>query len=316
MADLSVDYAGLKLKNPLICASGPATDTVEGCKAAARNGFAAIVLKSIFHRGTGELRNQHAVPRFKAVDRFRPYERWTPAKGLDNVTVVAAGEAGSVRTEANYADFVNEVKKAVGDEVKIGASVVGPRQDPDGYEEYLDLFKNTRADFLELDLGYVRYYKRVDVAVEVVKRAKRKLSIPVTLKMAPFLTDPVEIALLFQDAGVDGITMFDIAWGIDFDINGMKFPIWNTVSYLAPGVTLPYTNACIESARTNGITTSISASFGPWYWEDVIKCIMCGADAVQLCRKVMVQGYQVASSFLKSVKTYTRKQKKCARSCG
>ena len=303
MADLSVNYAGLRLKNPLICASGPPTDRVAGCVAAAEHGFAAVVLKSIMHRGAGELRYKHAVPRFKVVDRFRPYQQWTPDKGVDNLAVVAAGEAGSVWTEEQYGEFINEAKQAVGEEVKVGASVVGPRN-PKGWDEYFDLFRSTKADFAELDLGYARYYKQVDDIVEIVKRAKSKLSIPVTVKMYPFLTDPVEVALILQNAGVDGLTMFDAAFGLDFDINGIRLPFWNTWLYMAPGVTLPYTNMCIASARMNGVATSISASFGVWYWEDVIKCIMSGSDAVQLCRRVMVRGYKEATSFLHEINAW------------
>lgn len=297
MADLSVNYAGLRLKNPLICASGPLTDTVERCRVAAKHHFAAIVLKSIMHRGAGELRYKHAVPRFKVVDRLRPYEKWTPDKGIDNMTVIAAGEAGSVWTEEEYGRFVDQVKQAVGDEVKVAASLMGPRNIR-GYQEYFELFSNSKADFIEIDFGYSRYYKKLNDAIEIIKLAKRTLSIPITVKMYPFLTDPIEIAVLFQEAGVDGLTMFDAAAGLDFDINGMKLPFYNTWSFIAPGVILPYTNLCIAGARLNNIKASLSASFGVWQWQDVIKCIMSGANAVQLCRRIMVRGYKEADTFL------------------
>ncbi len=303
MADLSVNYAGLRLKNPLICASGPPTDTVERCVAAAKHNFAAVVLKSIMHRGAGDFRYKHAVPRFKVVDRFRPYERWTPDKGIDNMAVLAAGEVGSVWTEEQYGRFVDQVKQAVGDEVKVAASLMGPRN-PQGYDEYFELFSKTKADFIEIDFGYARYYKRLDDAVEVIKQAKKKLSVPVTVKMYPFLTDPMEIALVFQNAGADGLTMFDAAAGLDFDINGMKLPFRNTWSFIAPGVTLPYTNLCIAGARLSNVTISLSASFGVWQWEDVIKCIMSGADAVQLCRRIMVRGYKEANAFLEKINAW------------
>ena len=48
MADLSTNYLGLKLKNPLIVGSSGMTGTVAGVKHAAENGAGAVVLKSIF----------------------------------------------------------------------------------------------------------------------------------------------------------------------------------------------------------------------------------------------------------------------------
>ena len=46
MGDLSSKYGGLKVKNPLVCASGPPTHTHEACLRAARAGFAGVVLKT------------------------------------------------------------------------------------------------------------------------------------------------------------------------------------------------------------------------------------------------------------------------------
>jgi dihydroorotate dehydrogenase len=46
MVDLSVNYCGIKFKNPLICAASPVTHTPEACQKAAKAGFAGAVLKT------------------------------------------------------------------------------------------------------------------------------------------------------------------------------------------------------------------------------------------------------------------------------
>ena len=48
MIDLSTEYLGLKLKNPIIAASSGLTGTIDGIKTLEKNGIAAVVLKSIF----------------------------------------------------------------------------------------------------------------------------------------------------------------------------------------------------------------------------------------------------------------------------
>ena len=48
MSDLSVDYMGLKLRNPIIIGSSGLTDKTESIRNLEQNGAAAIVLKSLF----------------------------------------------------------------------------------------------------------------------------------------------------------------------------------------------------------------------------------------------------------------------------
>jgi len=301
MADLSVDYAGFHLKNPLICASGPPTDTVEGCKAAAEAGFGAVVLKSIMHREVGPLRYQHAVPRFKVLDRFRPYDPWDPKKGIDSMGVSTRGEGGSVWTENEYPRFISDVKRAVGSLVKVGASAVASARNPHSWNEYIEMFRKSNADFVELDFGYARFYKYPQDLFDIVRRAKNSLPIPLTVKIAPFLTDPSGIVNGFEEAGADGITISDSTYCLDFDINGPKLPFHNTWAPFPTGVSLPYINRCIAECRMTGLKTSVSASFGVWHWEDVIKCIMAGSDAVQICRRVMLRGYREATDWLNKI---------------
>ena len=81
MADLAVKYAGLTLRSPFILGSGPRSDTVESCEAAAEAGFGAIVLKSLSSGRAGPDVYRHAVPRFTVVDRIHPTERWQLKKG-------------------------------------------------------------------------------------------------------------------------------------------------------------------------------------------------------------------------------------------
>ena len=308
MADLSVKYAGMTLKNPLICASGPPTDTVEGCKAASDAGFAAIVLKSASPAHVGPIGRQHAVPRFKVVDRHYPHERWNPKKGIVNMDIASAGEAGSVWGQEKYLWFINEVKRSVGPDVKVAASTAGSTRSLEAWDEFIDIFCQSECDFVELDMGYARYYTgSIDIPT-VIKNAKKKLKVPLTVKTAPFLTFPVDIAKMFQDAGVDGITMYDSTFVLDFDIDTLALPIWNTWCYFPGGFSKSYTNKCIAESRRAGITTSLSASFGPWEWQDAIKSIMSGADTVQMCRKVMMRGYKEATLWLKEMNAWLDKK--------
>jgi dihydroorotate dehydrogenase (fumarate)/dihydropyrimidine dehydrogenase (NAD+) subunit PreA len=219
------------------------------------------------------------------------------------MAVASAGEVGSVWVDS-YCQFINDVKKAVGEEVKVGASVIGRARDVTSWDSSFDIFKESTADFIEFDCDHPRYFRDPEYMPQVIQRAKEKLSIPITVKLPPFLSFPLETAKMVIDAGADAIAMFDLAVVLDFDINGLKLPFWNTWCYFPAGVSLPYTNFWIVQSRLGGITAPISASMGVWEWEDVIKCIMSGADAVQVCRKIMVRGYQEATAWLQKVNSW------------
>lgn len=311
MADLSVTYMGLKLKNPVILASGPLSDTVERCKAAADAGISAITLKSIMDRGAGEKRCKHAIGRFKVVNRLNPFEHWDPKQGLDNMGIIVWGEGGSVYTEEKYGWYINEVKRAVGEDVKVGASILGSGSRAEAWDEYLDICKNSKADYVELDFGYERYYWSPEIMEKVAKKAKRVLTVPLGVKMSPAVPFPYKWAKQFQDWGVDGLCMFDQggigSGGLEFDINTLKFPHFQGLwMFLCNGGNpVPGINKCIAEARIlSKVTIGITASWGISNWEHVIKCIMSGADGVQVHTRFMLRGFKEASEWLKGINNW------------
>jgi dihydroorotate dehydrogenase len=120
MADLSMEYAGLKFKNPIIAASGPTTDSIEMVEAAKKAGFGGMVLKSMGYKGYAETSMMKGVPRYKIVNRLDYTQRWTPKLGLDNMGLIVQGESISVWTD-KYLEFVDDCKKAAGSDMLIGA---------------------------------------------------------------------------------------------------------------------------------------------------------------------------------------------------
>jgi Fe-S-cluster-containing hydrogenase component 2 len=105
--------------------------------------------------------------------------------------------------------------------------------------------------------------------------------------------------------------MFDAYPVLDFDIETLSLPFRDTWCCFPGGFSVPYVCMCISACRLSGINTSISASFGPWEWTDVVKLIMSGADAVQSCRKVMVRGYKIAGEWLTNINDWLDNVQHC-----
>ncbi len=314
MADLSVKYAGMDFKNPIIGGSGPNYDTVDGCRAAVEAGVAGFILKSMAPGYLGQAGYQHAVPRFRVVSRFQPYARWNPQLGEENMDIHSAGEVGSTWGEEGYVEFAHKVRQVVGDKAKIGISTFGiefgaPRDTSpeEVYDKHFDILAqilaNGDGDFVELPLANSAF-NLLDVP-ELITKAKKKFPVPVTVKLSdPFDFPVVERTKMLQDAGVDGITMFDNTMALDFDIETRRFPFRDTWQYFPGGQTMPWVNACIARCRLSGVTIPVGGSFGVWEWQHVIKLILSGADIVQVCRKIMLRGYGVVTEWLTEINNW------------
>jgi Pyruvate/2-oxoacid:ferredoxin oxidoreductase delta subunit len=108
------------------------------------------------------------------------------------------------------------------------------------------------------------------------------------------------------EAGADGITMFNNSMGLEIDIETQSplFKGTNPTVLMPEGLTLPHTLYYTALTRLTGIEVGLSASFGVWVWSDIIKCIMCGADTVQTCRRVMTNGFGIATDWLEQVSNW------------
>lgn len=326
MVDLSVEYCGETLKNPLICASGPPTQSPEACIRAAKAGFSGIVLKTLFHKALGPFRYQYTRPRFKVLD-WRGLQDWRTMMSIPEKRVgekvelmrpphtllaLSGGDVGTYYLDEKYAEFVNKVKKIYKKyDAKVIASIGAGSQE--GWEELCGYVDDSEADMVELNLGcpWVSEADKAfggtagavpELAEKYTRICRKLLSIPIITKVNPLgIPNPTEVAKACERAGADGITSSDAGIkGLRIDIETGK-PLGLTFASTAGPYILSYTLGRIAEMRMEGIKISISASFGIWDWDDVIRCIMVGADTVQPCRAIMLKGYAEATRWLNKI---------------
>ena len=92
MIDLSVNYGGLKLKNPIVVASGGISKNIEMMRRAEEQGAAAIVMKTLFEE---EYARKNPAPCFNLIRRksgpqgatsFYTFEQASPFGKLKSIT--------------------------------------------------------------------------------------------------------------------------------------------------------------------------------------------------------------------------------------
>ncbi len=292
--DLSTTYMGLQLRNPLVASPSPLSHTVDGVRRLADAGVGAVVLHSLFEE---ELREQAALDA-RIVDR--PAESFPEA--LSYFPEQADEDAGPRR----YLSLIERAAATV--EIPVIASLNGTT--PEGWTDYARAMQDAGAAAIELNIYYVPGDTRVsgrDVEqrhIDVLQRVKQAVSVPVAVKLAPYFSSIGEIALRLDQAGADGLVLFNRF--LQPDVDPETFALLSTVVLSTPGDgLLPRTWIALLHGR---VGASLAATTGVEDATDVVKCLLAGADVVMSTSALLRHGPQHASVLLDGLATWMRRK--------
>jgi dihydroorotate dehydrogenase (fumarate) len=163
-----------------------------------------------------------------------------------------------------------------------------------GWIQYAKKFEEAGADAIELNVYYVAADPRmsgVDVEqryIDVLKAVKSTVKIPVAIKLSPFFSSMSNMAKRLDDAGADGLVLFNRFYQPDVDIEALE---------VVPNVQLSSSRSIRLPLRWIGILfghvkASLAATSGVHTAQDAIKLIMAGADVTMLCSSLLHNGTQ------------------------
>ena len=137
-----------------------------------------------------------------------------------------------------------------------------------------------------------------DTYVSIIRKVKETVSIPVIMKIGKNYSNIPSLVNLLKVNGADGVVLFNRFYQPDIDINNMQIVSGNVFSNHSDlSDTIRWT--AIVSGKIPGI--SIASSTGVHDWEDVVKCLLAGASAVQMCSAVYTHGAEIISQVLTCV---------------
>lgn len=291
MINLETTYMGLKLKNPIIVASSGLTNSVEKIKELESAGAGAVVLKSIFEEQINNEVNQ-------LIDRD-PQNLYPEAEDyIWNYT-----RNNSITRHLN---LLSEAKKET--EIPIIASI--NCMSASEWIVFAKEFENAGADALELNLFFVptdRNQKSETIEnyyTEIVEKVKENIKIPVSVKIGFYYTNLVAMADSLVGSGADSIVMFNRFYEPDISVD--KLEMVSSEVFSSP-------SDLRRSLRWVGLISSqlpqveIAASTGIHDSEAVIKQLLAGAQVVQLCSTVYINGSQVIAGIVDEMKVFMKK---------
>ncbi len=263
--DISTQFMGLQLPNPLIVSSSNLTDKIEGVRKAADAGAGAVVLKSLFEEdiaaGVAKTRSQ--------------------ALEMDPEAQAYMAQAGMLLEPDGYLELVESSVREL--DIPVIASL--NCYSSEWWIDYAERIENVGAHAIELNLSPMALEVRTDGSaiekkiLQMVKLARKTVKLPLAVKIGPNFSALPHLAKKLQDAGASSLTLFNRFFKMDVNINDMSFKAGKSLSSpeeFGPvlrwvGILSGLTD--LEIAASTGINTA----------ADVIKVLLVGGDAAQLC---------------------------------
>ncbi len=274
--DLTTEYLGLKLAHPLMPGASPLVDDLDTVRRLEDVGASAIVMRSLFEEQVvGE---QLAASRYMDThaESFAEARSYLPDTG-----VFALGPD-------EYLEQIRRIKAAV--KVPVIASLNGATEG--GWLQYARLMEDAGADALELNVYYLAtdssetgevLENRAEVMLRAVKGSVR---IPVAVKLSPFYTSMAHFAKRLDDAGADGLVLFNRFYQPDIDVDQLEVVRALELSD-STELLLRLRWLAVLSGR---IKCSLAVTGGVHTAVDAVKAVMTGAHAVQLVSVLLRNG--------------------------
>ncbi len=299
MVDLSVDFAGVRMKNPIILASGGPGWDGEHMRRCAEAGAGALVPKSLGPPG----RWLHH-PRAGRMGLFklgkRPY-------GMINLELFS-----TLPLERWLED---ELRVAAEGGAPIIASIVACPEPSDTQKTALAVAETGYASMVEINVscpmpaGEVGMHigRHPDLVAEQVKAVKETVDIPVAVKLSPNYAYIDEVAKAAEEAGADAIMATNSVqafFGVDIETGIPPFPAFG--GYSGPAIR-PITMKCVAQIARE-VDIPVSAIGGVSTWKDVVEYIMVGATTVQTCTAVMWGGMEVFRELSNGLRSFMERK--------
>jgi dihydroorotate dehydrogenase (fumarate) len=274
--DMTTSYLGLRLEHPFIAGASPFGYHLDTVKRLEDAGCAAVVLHSLFEEQITVAR-EGTIAHMDALEpEFAEQLAYFPPPGEYPFTPDA------------YADHISRVKQAV--RIPVIASLNG--RTAEAWLRFATIIERAGADALELNLYEV--VTDLDVQgltiehrlVEVVRDLKQVLKIPLAVKLSPFFAAFGNVAQQLDQAGANGLVMFNRFYQPDIDIRTMEAVPRLELSTSAE-LLLRLRWLAILHGR---IRPSLAVSGGVATPNDGIKAILAGADVVQMVSALLRHG--------------------------
>ncbi len=261
MTDLSVNIAGVELKNPVMTASGTFGSGMEYSEFVDPEKLGAVVTKGV------SLTPWEGNPTPRIAET---YGGMLNAIGLQN--------PGIDTFIARDLEFLGRF------DTKVIVNVCGKTMDE--YLEVVERLADTDADMLEINVscpnvreGAIAFGQDPKALSQITREIKKKARQPVIMKLSPNVTDIALMAKVCEENGADAVSLINTITGMKIDINRRSFVLANKTGGLSGPAIRPVAVRMVYQAA-HAVDIPVIGMGGITSAEDALEFIMAGATAV------------------------------------
>ncbi len=274
--NITTNYLGLDLQNPIVPSSGPISEDVSKIKAMEDAGAAAVVLYSLFEE---QIENESL-----ELHHHTTYHEESYAEALNYFPEPFDYRLGP----EEYLEHIRKSKESV--DIPIIASLNG--KSLGGWIDYAQRIEQAGADALELNIYLLATNPSKPspwiekTYIDIVKEVKSNISIPVAVKMHPFFSSVAWMAAELDKAGADGLSLFNRFYQPDIDLETLEV-VPNVILSSPASMRLPLRWIGILYGK---VKADLAATSGIYSEKDVIKMVMAGAKVTHMMSCILKFG--------------------------
>jgi dihydroorotate dehydrogenase (fumarate) len=277
MIDLSTDYVGLKLKNPLVPSASPLAHDLDMALRLEDAGAAAIVMYSLFEE---DVRAEDAM-----ADRF-----------LLNSGLGHAESAGFMPDQGEFKGMVERhleqlaaLKRHL--QIPVVASLNG--LSTDSWMDFGRELESAGADALELNVYHVaadmtesgdsverRYF-------DLLTELRGAVKLPIIMKLSPFFSSLPHFVKQLEYSGAKGVALFNRFYQPDIELSDPLTMSEQIHLSTSDEALLRLRWLSVLHGRVN---LTLAATGGVHVWEDAAKMLLAGADVVHMASALLRHG--------------------------
>ena len=275
--DITTEYLGLDLINPLVASSSPLTGKLETLVQLEEAGAAAVVLPSLF-----EEQIEH--------DSWAVHDLYEYGSAISPETFggYMPEMAGYNTGPDHYLELLAKAKDNL--TIPVIASLNG--MSPGGWTAYARTMEEAGADAIELNV----YRVATDISmtgseieqsyIDLVGDVRESIDIPLAVKISPYFSSTASMARRLVEAGANGLVLFNRFYQPDINLEELKITP-DVVLSRPVNLRLPLRWTAILRGR---LDASIAASSGVHTGEDVVKLVLAGADVTMMTSALLKYG--------------------------
>ena len=274
--DLTTRYLGIELRTPIVPSASPLSENIDRIKQMEDAGASAVVLRSLFEEQLSDEAKELNFHLTGHKDSFAEALSFFPEH-----------QDFQVGPEA-YLKLVHDTKASV--DIPVFGSLNGTSEG--GWIDFALQIQDAGADAIELNIYTIPTDMEVSpesieqTTVNILRAVKSVVSIPVAIKLSPFHGNMANMAKKLDEAGADGLVLFNRFYQSDIDLE--KLDMYPRVQLSSSrDLNLPLTWIGILWDR---IKADLAATSGIHTEQDVLKMLMVGASVTMLCSVLLEKG--------------------------